>query len=143
MKLQPIKAEYMKVLQRIQDSIPKEWLDNLGHEEVIAPTIKKMYEKVAKTKVADLAKDLAKGDEKSTVKDWETRAKEVKRKAKIILDSGELDKKTLVIDKNIEKKIDKFVDEEIEAAIRRGELPKGKKFRNLNKKLKKQIKQPK
>lgn len=158
--LQPIKAEYAKVLKRIQDSIPKEWLDNLGHEELIAPTIKGYYEKIAGMKIIDLTQDLFKATVKDLVddgafkegqqmpqemidtlmKESKERAKEVQRKAKIMLDSGELDKKMLVIDRKMEQKIDKYIDDEIQSAIRRGELPKGKKFRNLDKKIKKNLK---
>lgn len=118
-KIEPLKPEYAKVLKRIQDAIPKEWFEKLVRKEPVAPTMKKGFE--------------------MAVKDPKVSA-ELKRKAQIILDSGYLDKEIEVVDRRYENLIDKFIDKEIEAAVRRGELPKGKKHRNIGKKLKRIIK---
>lgn len=151
--LQPIKAEYSKVLQRIQDSIPQEWLEKMVTKQPIAPTIRLAYEKAVKDKgiaknfYDDVIKkmkaegiEITQEIEKKVMKDCKKRASELQRKAQIILDSGELDRQMEVVDKRYEGYVNKFIDKEIELAMRRGELPKGKKFRNLNKKLKRIVK---
>lgn len=119
MKLDRLKPEYVKILRRIQDSVPKEWIAKLTRKVPVAPTIKKAYERA--------------------VKDPEVND-ELKRKAQLILDSGYLDKEVEVIDKRVENQINKYIDKEIEAAVIKGELPKGKKHRNLGKGIKKIIK---
>ena len=118
-KLELLKPEHAKVLKRIQDSIPKEYFEKLIRKEPVAPTMKKGFEMALKDPNV---------------------GPELKRKAQIILDSGYLDKEIEVVDKRYENLIDKFIDKEIEAAVRRGELPKGKKNRNIGKKLKRIIK---
>ena len=108
MKLEKTKPEYSEVLKRIQDSIPTEWLNKLVKKVPVAPTIKMAYERAVKDPdVSD----------------------ELKRKAQIILDGGYLDRETQVVDKRYENYINKFIDKEIELAVRRGELPKSKKYR--------------
>lgn len=156
LKIKPLNADIAKVLKRIQDSIPSEWLNALGTEQLIAPTIKFAYEKAVKDKTIHTQlfkiridemkannEEVTPAIEKQVMKESKERAKDIKRKAQIMLDSGELDKKMLVIDKKIEKKIDKYIEDEITAAIRRGELPKGKKYRNLDKQIKKAVKKTK
>jgi hypothetical protein len=119
MKLETTAPEYSKVLKRIQDSIPKEWLNKLVKKVPQAPTIKKAYERaITDPNVSD----------------------EIKRKAQMILDSGYLDKEIEVVDKKWETHINKFIDTEIAASVRRGELPKSKKYRNAGKKIKRIIK---
>lgn len=123
--------EHEKVLQRIQASIPKEWLDNVTHKEMFAP------------KYAKLIRDIANGVVNKDVKKGVTFTKEQVEQAKAFVDSGrinELEKMVDVEDKVITKQIDTYVDNEIKKAIARGELPKGKKFRNLNKKICKKLK---
>jgi translation elongation factor EF-1beta len=119
MKFKPIKPEHKKVLERIQNSIPKEWLDNLTRKEPIAEPVKEIIERA----LVD--------DEVS---------EEVKEKFRLVKDSGYLDKEIEVENGEITLKIDKYIDEEIEKAIKRGELPKGKKNRNVGKKIKRIIK---
>ena len=119
MKIEKIKPEYSKVLKRIQDSIPQDWLKKLTKKVPSAPTMKKVYELALKD---------------DNVSD------ETKRKAQAILDSGLLDKEVEVVDKRYETYINKFIDKEIEAAIKRGELPTSKKYRNVGKKLKRIVK---
>ena len=60
----------------------------------------------------------------------------------ICLDGDEVFDPTLTREKLIEM-LDKYIEDEITAAIRRGELPKGKKYRNLDKTIKKAIKKTK
>lgn len=119
MKLEQTKPEYSKVLKRIQDSIPSEWLKKMVKKVPVAPTIKMAYERALTD--PNVSEDL-------------------KKKAKIILDGGYLDRETEVIDKRYENYINKFIDKEIELAVRRGELPKSKKYRNAGKRIKRIIK---
>lgn len=119
-KPQPMKPEVAKVLKRIQDSIPAEWLKKLITKKPIAPTMRIAFEKaLIDPNVPE----------------------ELKKKAQIMLDSGHLDKMVDVVDKRYETYINRFIEKEIELATRRGELPtSGKKNRNLGKKLKRIIK---
>lgn len=118
-KLETLAPAYSKVLKRIQDSIPKAWLEKLVRKVPQAPTIKKAYLRAI---------------------DDPNVSEEIKRKARIILDSGYLDKEIEVVDKKWEAHINKFIDTEIKASVKRGELPKSKKYRNAGKKIKRIIK---
>jgi hypothetical protein len=131
MKLKPLNKDIKVVLDRIQNSIPKEWLDNVTRKEMLAP------------KYAKLIRDMASGTANKDVKKNFVITPEMKEKAQALIDSGqinELEKEVDVENKEITDKIDKFVDEEIQKAIKRGELPKGKKHRNIGKKFKRIIK---
>lgn len=117
--------EEKAVLARIQNSIPKEWTDNVTKKEVLAP------------KFAKLVRDLANGNDNPDINQALVTEKE-REKARAIIDSGqiaELEKEVDVENKEITRKIDEYIDQEIEKAMARGELPKGKKFRNLHKKI--------
>jgi uncharacterized protein YeeX (DUF496 family) len=120
-KIKPIKESYWKVLKRIQDSVPQEWYEKLrlkGKLSELDPKVKKLKEALIK----------GASDKENT--------KEVRHKCQILLDSEEFDKVIEITDKKYEKKIDEFITKEIEKASARGELPKGKKGRNIEKKLK-------
>lgn len=124
-------AEHEKVLQRIQASIPKEWLDNVTRKEMLAP------------KQAKLLRDIASGKPNPDIKKGYVFTAQQIEEAKAIIDSGKIDELEKMVDvenKEITKQIDAYVDSEIQKAVARGELPKGKKFRNLNKKLCKKLK---
>jgi hypothetical protein len=69
------------------------------------------------------------------IKDKEA-TKEQKYKAQLMIDSEMFSKLEDEVDKVIEDKINKFIDDEIEKSIKRGTLPKGKKFRNIKKVIK-------
>lgn len=118
--------EHKKVLDRIQNSIPKEWLDNVTHKEMFAP------------KYAKLIRDIASGTQNPDIKKGVVFSKEQIEQAQAIIDSERINDFEKLIDvetPEITKKIDAFVEDEIKKAIARGELPKGKKFRNLKKKI--------
>jgi len=118
-------TEEKAVLARIQASIPKEWTDNVTKKQVLAP------------KFAKLIRDLASGNKNPDINEALITDKE-REKAKAIVDSGEIaefEKEVDVEDKEVTKQIEDFIDKEIEKAMVRGELPKGKKFRNLHKKI--------
>lgn len=125
-KIRPIKKEYVEVLKRIQDSIPKELLDNVTKKVMLAPLNAKMI------------RALANGESSPDVDMSKITPRHIEQ-AKAIVDSGkiaELERMIDVEDKDITRKIEEYVDGEIEKAIKRGELPKGKKFRNINKQVK-------
>ena len=129
-KIKKLTDEEKAVLDRIQNSVPKEWLDNVTMKVMVAP------------KYAKLIRDIAEGKDNPDIKNGMITDKE-REKAKAIVDSGqieELERLVEVENKEITKQIDKFVDGEIQKAMARGELPKSKKFRNLNKKLCKKLK---
>jgi hypothetical protein len=119
MKIKPIKAEYIKVLQRIQDSIPTELLAQVTKRERIAQPVEEIIERA--------------------LIDPEV-SQETKERFQMVKDSGYLDREIDVENREVTRKIDQFIESEIEKAVKRGELPKGKKFRNLDKKVKRIIK---
>ena len=125
-KIKKLTDKEKEVLIRIQNSIPKEWLDNVTKKEMLAP------------KSAKLIRDIATGNKNDDIDISKVTAKDIEN-AKYIIDSGkieELEKLVEVENTEITKQIDRFIDSEIEKSMARGELPKSKKFRNLNKKIK-------
>jgi len=126
MKIKPIKKEYMLVLERIQNSIPKELTDNVTLKVMKAPKQAKLY------------RDIAAGIDNPDIDNSRVSPK-VREFAQALIDSGEIAKfeeEVTIENKEVTFKINKFIEEEIGKAVKRGELPKGKKFRNLNKKVK-------
>jgi len=89
----------------IQEGIPRELLMNLTKKEIQAPTIKKVYE---------LA--LTKPDDEVTPRQ--------KRNIQAMLDSGRLDREVEVLDEEVEKEIDAYMEAEIAKAVKLGRLPK-------------------
>ena len=116
--LEAMNPAHAKVLKRIQDSIPVSWLENLIEKKPVAPGMKEACERAVK--------DMAQSEE-------------TRRKAQVLLDSGYLDKTMEVVNKYYENLINNFIDKEIGLAVKRGELPSGKKHRNFDKKLKRII----
>jgi SLT domain-containing protein len=112
-------AQYFKWQQLVdrleQNSIPKEWTDKLMIKG--NPSIKML--EVLKKIVVD--KDAT---------------EQQRYKAQLLLDAGTFEKEIDMVDKKVEKKINDFIQSEIEKSVKRGTLPKGKKFRNLKKKIK-------
>ena len=115
MKIKRLPPEVEKELQRIQMSIPPEWTAKLVIKE--NPSLEMLN--VLKKIVAD-----------------PEATQEQKYKAQLMLDAELFDKEVDVVDKKVEKQINDFIDEEIKKSVKRGTLPKGKKFRNLKKKIK-------
>jgi hypothetical protein len=116
-KIKKLTPEILKELQRIQNSIPKELTDALVIRVKPAQEVLDVYKK------ALLDPDVK---------------EETKRKIQLILDSEMLDKEEDRVDPKVEAKINLFIEEEIAKAVKRGVLPKGKKFRNLKDKIKKE-----
>jgi hypothetical protein len=117
MELPRLTPDQLKVIARIQNSIPKIWTDNVTHKVKTNETIKEVIEK------ALVDPDVS---------------EETKAKCLSIKNSGELDKEMDVEDPKITKLIDEYVDREIKKAIKRGELPKkakevGKNIKRITK----------
>lgn len=109
-----MKKKHIRVLERIQNNIPMELIENLTFEQEVAPTVKAMVEKAIKDNNID---------------------KKKRDKFRHLLDAGMLDKKEEVVDKKVESKIEEYFKKEIDKAIKRGELPE--KDLNYIKKVKK------
>jgi len=102
MKLEKLSKEHLKVLARIQNSIPKEWTNNATHKEKATSVIEEVIEKaLVDPEVSD----------------------EIKAKCLMIKNSGQLYKEIEVDNPKITKLIEQFIDREIAKAIKRGELP--------------------
>lgn len=115
-----MKKKHLKILQDIQNSIPKELLDNLMVKSPLTPTMKEAHLR---------ALDDPEVDEKT------------KYRLKLVLDSGALDREVEDVNPEVEAKIDDYINTKIDEAIKRGDLPKrpelSKKARKLINKRKK------
>jgi hypothetical protein len=110
-KLSP---EQLKVLARIQNSIPKEWIDNASTIKPMSPTLVEMIERA--------------------LVDPEV-SEETKAKCLTIKNSGYLEKTISVDNPKFTKLIDDYVMREIKKSVKRGELPKKlikKNDKNIN-----------
>jgi len=105
----------LKELARIQASIPKELTEKLIKKENPNIEMLRVLQKIVKDPEASKAQ---------------------RYKANLMLDAGFFSGFVEVVDKKIEKQIDDYIDNEIQLCAKRGTLPKGKKFRNLKKKIK-------
>lgn len=115
-----MKKAHVRILQGIQDSIPKELLDGLMKKVLAYPALKEIA---------------------TRGKDDPNVSEEDRNKFRIMLDSGYLDKEIEVIDPEVEKKINDFVEAEITKAKKLGRLPKRAPKLKLNKKAKKNVRQ--
>lgn len=100
-----MKKKHLRVIQMIQEGIPKELLSKLTKKELQSPTIKKLFE---------LA--LTKPDSEVSPR--------LKRNYRAMLDSGRLDREVEVLDHEVEKLIDVYIKTEIDKAVKLGRLPK-------------------
>lgn len=116
-----MKKKHLKEIQRINKLIPTELLARLTKKQYKNPTIRDMVKRVLKNpeEVAHIvsAEDLAK-----------YRAME---------ESGYLDEMEEVIDHEVEKEIDTFLEKEFEKARKLGRLPPPQKMPTLKTKSKK------
>jgi hypothetical protein len=115
MKIKKLSPEVEKELARIQASIPPELTEKLI---IKANPSKEMLDVLIKI-----------------VKDPEATPHQ-KYKAQLMIDAELFSQEVDTVDKKVEKKINDFIESEIEKSVKRGTLPKGKKFRNLKKKIK-------
>lgn len=113
-----MKKSTIKELRRISMSIPKELLNNLMKEQSVAPSIIEIMDK------ALVDPDVSEKD---------------KERFRHIKDSGYLNRKEMVVDFEVQKKIDEYLDKEIKTAIKLGRIPDPKKDEDL-KEFRKKIK---
>jgi len=104
------KEQITKELQRIQSTIPINYINNVTKEKLIAPAVKMVIEKAVKDKGIP---------------------KEKREQYQVLLDSGDLDKKEIVENKSVVKKMNAWVDKEIKKSIKAGKLPSKKEFKKL------------
>lgn len=99
-------SKKLKKIRAIEKRVPQEWRDALTSEEYVAPDLR---EEALNT----LTEYEANG---------ETNEKDYLR-LRHLFDAGYYDKKELVVNEEMAKKIEDFMDEEIDKAIASGELP--------------------
>jgi hypothetical protein len=119
MKLEKLKPEHIKELQRIQNSIPKSLAEGV------------MKETQPGKEMLDTLKQALNDPELTP---------EQRRKTKLIIESGYLEKKVMSEDPEVIAEIDTYIEKEIEKSVRLGRLPdKKKKNKNIKKKLKRVV----
>ena len=107
-------------MKEINESIPRELLDNLVTKKPMFSTLKEV------TEAALLDPEISEED---------------KKRCRAILDSGYLDKLVEVVDESIEAQIDAFLDAQIKQAVEDGLLPATIKVPKLKSKSKKNVRQ--
>ena len=105
-----IAPEHREVLKKIQESIPPEWTARVTKRELIAPATKEILTRAL--------------DDSEVSEDF-------KSEARLILDSGMLDKEVDIEQHEISDLIDAYTEKEILKAVALGKLPKLKKRRSL------------
>jgi len=114
MELSKLTRPQLSVIARIQNSMPKEWLNNITHKEKATPVVDEIIDKA-----------LADPDVSQETKD----------NFKLLKDSGYLNREKDVENTKYTKLIDDYVDRELKKAIARGELPKKAKITKNIKRL--------
>lgn len=99
--MKEIKESDLKELRRIQESIPKELKERLIMKRAVTPTMAKVLS------MALHRKDLT---------------PEQREKLQTVKDSGILEKKEEVVNETISKRIDKYLNDEINKSIAAGRL---------------------
>lgn len=118
----------LKKIKEIEKRVPQEWRDSLMEEVYVAPdvrneaiaTLKEYEEEIPNLKDEDL---------KIAIRD--------QRRLQNMFDAGYYDVKEMRVNKDVAKKIEDFIEEEIIKAIDSGELPKPKSDREFNSFVKK------
>lgn len=110
-----MKKSDLHELDRISRSIPKILTDNIEREIDSTPEMKAAFERASKDKELSA---------------------ELRRKSKLILDSGFWSKKHKVVNPKVEAKINEYLDQEIAKSRRIGFLSKSAKLPDLVKKAK-------
>ena len=101
----------LKVLRGIAKRIPEKYLEKLMRPQPMAPTVKLIAKKALKDK--DIPE-------------------ETKRRLKNVIDAGHLDKTEEAVDPKIEAKIDKWLEKEVDKAIKEGKIPHPKNDKEAN-----------
>lgn len=111
-----MKKAHLREIEHISKSIPKELLNRLMKKEKVFPVSKEIMER-------------ALTDPNVSARD--------KRRFAIVLKSGHLDMEIEVMDPEVEKEINDYLDKEFEKSRALGKLPPPQKMPNINKKAKK------
>lgn len=115
-----MKKAHLKEIERINKNIPKELTDNLIKKELAYPVLRELAMKALNDpEVAHLVSE------------------EDRANYQAMLDSGYLDEMIDVVDPEIEKKIDEYLDIEFEKARKLGRLPPPQAWPKLKTKSKK------
>lgn len=115
MKLEKLTTEQRQVLSDIQKSVPKEWTDKVTKREDIAPATKEILERALLDPDVD---------------------EQFKYEAKLVLDSGVLNKQIDVEQQEYTELIDSYIELEIIKAVILKRLPPLKKKKNYEVALK-------
>lgn len=110
-----IKEEHKLFLKQIQDSIPKEWVEKVTKREDIAPATKEILERAILDPEVD---------------------EQFKKEARLILDSGYLNKQVDVEQQDVAELIEAYTEVEILKAVALKRLPPLKRKRSLEKAIK-------
>lgn len=103
-------SKTIKELRRISSRIPEEMLDRLMVEKDVAPVVKEVLERACKDK--DVPKKL-------------------RDKYRNIIDAGYIDLKEMIVDEDVQKEVDEWVENEIDKAIKLGRIPDPKVDKEL------------
>lgn len=143
-----MKKKHLAEIRRISNNIPQELMDKLVRKELAFPGIKEVYEKsltntelVYESIVIDpfvwwkpgtwFKEKMIRPITRPMV------SEEEKARARTLLASGYLDQETEVLDHEVEKQINDWMDAEFEKARKLGRLPPPQKMPNYRKKAKK------
>ncbi len=119
-----------KVIQQIHDSVPKEWRDQVVTQEYVAPDLR--------LQVRETVKEMREEAEQLTGEKREKALKEVQRLQNII-DAGYYDAKEWRVNPEVAKKIEEYIDAELDKAIAEGRIPHPKNdkgYQDYKRKLK-------
>lgn len=146
-----MKKKHLREIERINKTIPKELLEQLTKKELQFPAIKEVVTRA----INDAVEEQVEIPIKFKWWDYRTWDRFKKRKYKTrwmvdgkifdkpryqaLLISGELDKEIEVINHDIEKQIDDYLEKEFEKARKLGRLPPPQKTPTLITKAKKEL----
>lgn len=125
-------ARKLEIIRNIEKSVPKEWRDNLIVKRFVAPDLRQsIIEELEELPGQILALE---GEEKAQMEKHYRRLRNV-------FEAGFYDATEHVVDQEMAKKIEDFIEAGIQAAIDRGELSDDdKELKQITKKLKRNAK---
>lgn len=97
----------VKRLQQLGKEIPESLMKNLHKEQLVAPDVKRVWE------MAKKSKDIS-ADRKAELQDIE--------------DTGIIDRKEVVVDQKVARKIEKWMEKRIQEEVKLGNLPDPKEY---------------
>lgn len=109
-----MKKSDLKIIKKINDEAWSMYGEDLLREELVAPDVKKLILAILKDKPKDVPE-------------------EKRKQLQALLDSGELDKKEYVVNEDISKKMDTYVQKRLVEEIKAGRLTNPKDDKNYQK----------